>query len=256
MTAAVQPVQPVQPGELGASPQRVPLYRRAQQELKRYIERHNLRAGDSLPSESVLATELGMSRLSLREATKSLESLGVVEARQGEGIFVKAFSFDSILDNLPYGLFVYGKSIQELFEVRSGMEQGLIGMVAERATPAHLDAIDAVVAEMDRCARTGEPIVDHDREFHRLLFAPLGNDLVIRLIELFWDAYYRLRQETHPQATNPRRVHRIHSDVVAALRTGDPERARAAMIAHFEQIPPGVTTPPERDTHEKKGSTV
>ena len=243
-------VQPAPSGEFSAQPQRVPLYRRAQEQLKRYIEAHNLRAGDSLPPESVLATELGMSRLSLREATKSLESLGVVEARQGEGIFVKPFTFDSILDNLPYGLFVYGKSMQDLFEVRSGMEQGLIGMVAERATEAHLAAMDEVVAEMARCARTGDPIVDHDREFHRRLFAPLGNELVLRLIELFWDAYYRLRQETHPQATNPQRVHRIHDDVVAAVRTGHPEMARAAMVAHFEQSPPGVTPPshPDRPT--------
>jgi DNA-binding FadR family transcriptional regulator len=248
---------------------RVPLYRQAQQQLKLYIERHNLRAGDSLPPESTLATELGMSRLSLREATKSLQSLGVVEARQGEGIFVKQFSFDSILDNLPYGLFVYGKSLQQLFEVRSGIEQGLISMVTERATPAQLDAMDEVVTKMARCARTGAPIVDHDREFHRLLFAPLDNELVLKLIALFWDAYYRLRQESHPQATDPKRVHRIHADVVTALRTGDPERARAAMVSHFEQIPPGVTpgvspgagsqTPngqPNGQLRTKKGKTL
>jgi DNA-binding FadR family transcriptional regulator len=262
-------VQPGQPGEFSAPP-RVPLYRRAQEQLKRYIEAHNLRAGDSLPPESVLATELGMSRLSLREATKSLESLGVVEARQGEGIFVKPFTFDSILDNLPYGMFAYGKSLKNLFEVRSGIELGLIGMVIERATAEHLDAMDAVVDEMARCARTGAPIVDHDREFHQRLFAPLENELVVRLIDLFWETYYRLRQESHPQALDPRRVHRIHADVVTALRTRDPHRARAAMAAHFEQIPPGVTPTPESkpltalsasaksagETHPRKGSTA
>src|SRR5687768_10671068 len=94
---------------------RVPLYVQAQEQLKRYIETHNLGAGAALPPEGVLATELGMSRLSLREATKSLASLGVLEARHGEGIFVKPFSFEPILDNLPYGLFVYGKSLQDLF---------------------------------------------------------------------------------------------------------------------------------------------
>lgn len=227
-------------GDSTAQVQRVPLYRRAQEELKRYIERHNLRAGDSLPPESVLATELGMSRLSLREATKSLESLGVVEARQGEGIFVKPFSFDSILDNLPYGLFVYGKSLQDLFQVRQGLETGLIGMVADAITPADLDALDSLVEEMAEHARRGQPIVEPDRAFHLALFRSLDNHLVLRLIELFWDAYHRLRQEVHPAPSDPTRVHRIHAGVVHALRSGDRAAAVDALIRHFAVIPPGI----------------
>jgi DNA-binding FadR family transcriptional regulator len=219
---------------------RVPLYRQAQEQLKRYIEAHNLVAGDPLPSEGVLAVELGISRLSLREATKSLESLGVLEARQGEGIFVKPFTFEPILNNLPYGLFVYGKSLQDLFMVRRGLEAGLIGLVADRVTPADLDALDALVEEMAAQARRGEPIVAPDRAFHLALFRPLDNQLVLRLIELFWDAYYRLRRETHPAPSDPVRVHRIHAAVVGALRSGDREAAVKALDHHFAVIPPGI----------------
>ena len=222
------------------SPQRVPLYRRAQEQLKRYIENHNLRAGDALPPESTLATELGMSRLSLREATKSLASLGVVEARQGEGIFVKPFSFDSILDNLPYSLFVYGRSLQDLFQVRQGLETGLIGMVADAITPAGLDVLDTLVEDMAAHARRGQPIVEPDRAFHLALFGPLDNQLVLRLIELFWDAYHRLRQEVHPAPSDPVRVHRIHAGIVRALRSGDRAAAVDALVHHFAVIPPGI----------------
>src|SRR5262249_41861933 len=176
-------------------------------------------------------------RLSLREATKSLESLGVLEARQGEGIFVKPFSFEPILNNLPYGLFVYGKSLQDLFLVRRGLEAGLIGMVAERITAADLSALDVLVEEMAAHARRGQPIVEPDRAFHLALFCPLDNQLVLRLIALFWDAYHRLRTETHPAPSDPVRVHRIHAAVVGALRSGDRAAAVDALDHHFAVIP-------------------
>ena len=176
-------------------PKRVPLYRQAQEQLKTYIQVRNLGAGAPLPPESVLADELGMSRLSLREATKSLEALGVLEARQGEGVFVRPFSFAPILDNLPYGLFVYGKSLQDLFQVRRGLEEGLGGMILGSIKPSDLDALETLVEEMADFARRGQPIVEPDRAFHLALFRPLDNALVLRLIELFWDAYHRLRKK-------------------------------------------------------------
>jgi DNA-binding FadR family transcriptional regulator len=222
---------------------RVPLYRQAQEQLKEFIRHRNLVAGDPLPPEATLAGELGMSRLSLREATKSLESLGVLEARQGEGIFVRAFSFEPILDNLPYGLFVYGKSLRDLFQVRLGLEEGLIGLLLERVTAADLAALDALVEEMAASARRREPIGEADRRFHLALFRPLENTLVLRLIELFWEAYHRLRRETHPQPSDPRRVHRIHAAIVDALRSGERAAVDAAMAGHFAVMPPGIDAP-------------
>jgi DNA-binding FadR family transcriptional regulator len=222
---------------------RVPLYRQAQAQLKRYIATHNLGAGDPLPPESALAAEMGMSRLSLREATKSHEALGVLEARPGEGIFVKPFSFEPILDNLPYGLFVHGRSLRELFQARQGMEAGLIGMVAERIAPADLDALDALVEDMAAHARRGEPIVEPDKAFHLALFKPLDNHLVLRLIELLWEAYHRLRQEVHPEPSDPARVHRIHAGIVRALRSGDRAAVLDALERHFAVTPPGIEAP-------------
>jgi DNA-binding FadR family transcriptional regulator len=221
-------------------PKRVPLYRQAQEQLKTYIQIRNLGAGAPLPPESQLAEELGMSRLSLREATKSLEALGVLEARQGEGVFVSQFSFAPILDNLPYGLFVYGKSLQDLFQVRRGLEEGLAGNILTGITSSDFQTLEALVEEMAAHARNGQPIVEPDRAFHLALFRPLDNPLLLRLIELFWDAYHRLRKEVVVEPSDPNRVHAIHAAIVQALRSGDVDRVRAAMVGHFAMIPPGV----------------
>lgn len=222
---------------------RVPLYRQAQEHLKRYIEEQGLRPGDSLPPEASLADDLGMSRLSLREATKSLESLGIIEARPGEGVFVREFSFDPILDNLPYSFAVDGKSLYHLFQVRMAMEVGLVSQLPRRVQPADLATLDQLVEEMATYARRGEPIVEPDKRFHLALFRPLHNPLVLRLIEVFWETYHRLRREIHPEPSDPQRVHDIHAAIVAALRTGDRIQILAAMDQHFAMIPPGVEPP-------------
>jgi DNA-binding FadR family transcriptional regulator len=83
---------------------RRPIYREVQARLRECIQANNLRPGDRLPSEAVLAAELGVGRPSLREATKSLQTLGVIEAQHGNGLFVAPFSFHPVIEQLPYGL--------------------------------------------------------------------------------------------------------------------------------------------------------
>jgi len=75
-----------------------------QESLKSYIDDNALAPGAPLPPENDLAQQLGVSRNSVREAIKALESLGILETRRGIGVFVKAFSFEPLLANLAYGL--------------------------------------------------------------------------------------------------------------------------------------------------------
>ena len=219
---------------------RVPLYRQAQEHLKQYIETAGLSPGDALPAEGALAEQLGMSRLSLREATKSLESLGIVEARRGEGVFVREFSFDPILENLPYSFSASGGSLHHLFQVRLAMESGLSGLLVSRIRPADLATLDDLVEQIAACPPGGEATLPLDRAFHLELFRPLGNPLVLRLIELFWDAYHRLRHESHPAPPDQQRVTRIHRAIVDALRSGDRLHVLVAMDQHFALIPTGL----------------
>ena len=87
------------------SPLRGPLLNQAVQErVKDYITDNHLEPGDPLPAEAQLAADLGVSRGSVREAIKSLESLGIVEVRHGSGIYVRRFNFDSIFNLLSYGV--------------------------------------------------------------------------------------------------------------------------------------------------------
>src|SRR6195952_121448 len=92
-------------------------YRIVQDALKNYILEKNLKPGDPLPAETELARQLGISRNSLREAAKALESVGILETRQGSGLFVREFSFEPLLENMSYGLLFDLRQLAELLQV-------------------------------------------------------------------------------------------------------------------------------------------
>ncbi|NEE03135.1 FadR/GntR family transcriptional regulator [Phytoactinopolyspora halotolerans] len=203
----------------------------AQQRLREYIDQNGLRPGDGLPSEGALAAELGISRISLREATRSLQTLGVIEAKRGKGLYVSEFSFQPILDQLPYGMAVHGASLHEVLVVRETLEEGLIESVAKRMGADVVDDLDRLVDRMEEAEQTGGPLSDIDKEFHLRLFEPLGNQLVTHLIEIFWVLSDRLRGE---ELGVPLHVADVHRNIVRALRNG--ERLVPAMSAHFTDI--------------------
>ncbi len=174
-----------------------------------------------------------MSRLSLREAIKSLESLGIVSAQHGQGIFVRAFSFDPILENLPYGMGTGDKLLFELHQVREALEEGLLGMVMDRIVPHDLEELGQIVTEMEARVSRGAPFTELDRQFHRRMFLGLDNRLVLRLIDLFWETYHRLEGQVIPEEPDPDHAVALHKAVVEALGSGDRSRALAALTDHF-----------------------
>ena len=212
---------------------RKPLYQAAQQRLRDYILDHDLSPGAALPPEAELAKELGISRLSLREATKSLETLGVVQAVAGRGLYVSEFSFEAVLQQLPYSFGIGGHSLMELLQVREAIERGLIVAVSGLMSEDDLAELDGIVDEMASAYERNETFAEVDRRFHVRLFAPLENSLVTSLLELFWDLFHKLESELPPGDQHSVEVHR---EILASIRSGDPAQMTAAVDEHFGGI--------------------
>ena len=104
-------------------------YRAAMAQLRNFIEKTNL-AGDRLPTETELAQTMGISRGTVREALKALEALGIVETKRGEGMFVQAFSFQTILRNIPCSIVFNPRELLELLEVRKALECQFVRSIA------------------------------------------------------------------------------------------------------------------------------
>jgi DNA-binding FadR family transcriptional regulator len=203
--------------------------------IKQYVLDQRLRPNDLLPPEGRLAEELGVSRTSVREAVKALESIGLLEARPGVGLVVRPFSLHPILDNLAYSILFDHSTVVELLDVREGLEAVFVKRVAATMTPDHLRVLRSVVDRMGERAAQGQTFPEEDRFFHRLLYRQLGNDLLLKLLDVFWEVWQRLREEVmRPESFDPIRTWEGHRRIVEALERRDGAAARRAVVAHFE----------------------
>jgi len=209
-------------------------YRSVQDFVKNYILENNLQAGDPLPPEMELARGLGISRNSVREAVKALESLGVLETRHGSGLFVRDFSFDPLLDNLPYGLLFDLEQLADLQEVRRLLEVGIIEDALNTISERQLAELQVVMDEMQARARRGQSVFEQDREFHRVLFQHLNNRVLSKLLDVFWETFHKAAILTDvEQDANPMHNYRNHAAILEAILARDVARARGALHQHY-----------------------
>ena len=210
------------------------LYRSVQDFVKNYIIDNNLRAGDPLPPETELSRQLGVSRNSVREAVKALESLGVLETRHGSGLFVRDFSFEPLLENLPYALLFDLGQLADLQEVRRLLEVGIIEDAVQTISDQQLARLQAIIDEMYARARRGQSILEEDREFHRVLFQHLGNRVLSKLLDVFWATFHKAAILTDVERdADPTHNYRNHAAILEAILARDVAQARAALNQHY-----------------------
>ncbi|WP_211455256.1 FadR/GntR family transcriptional regulator [Collimonas antrihumi] len=222
---------------------KVPAYRQVQIEIKKYIKENNLKFGDGLPPEALLAKNLGVSRPSLREAVKSLESLGIVESRHGEGIFVKEFSFDSIVENLPYSMNDGDENVKKLLHVRKYLELGAIPAVVEHISDESIQRLRVLAERMLSKAQDKQTFPQEDREFHAEMYSCLKNDFLLSLIDLFWNVFNEMNQSSESvDHWALEETAKDHLRVVSMLEKKDVFGVLSAHRQHFQAI---VDTYPE-----------
>jgi len=212
------------------------LHHTVQEAIKDYILTNRLRPGDSLPSENELARQLGVGRNSVREAVKSLDSLGVLEARRGSGLFIRDFSVDPVIESLSYGALFELRELAELFEVRRVLESGMIEAAMAVMTEADYPPLRALIASMEAHSQRGDLSSDDDRAFHHALFAGTGNATLLSLLDAFWLTYQKAAAHADLGTADPVQTYRNHAAILDAVLAGDVEGARAALLHHYADI--------------------
>src|SRR5438034_8720601 len=104
------------------------IYEEIVRQVKAMIADGKLKGGDRLPPERDLAEKFVVSRSSVREALRALESLGLVEIRPGEGTFVREVSVESLIEPLALMMVSQRGALAELFEARRLLEPGIAAL--------------------------------------------------------------------------------------------------------------------------------
>ena len=147
----------------------VPRYYQIKQAIKKWIVNSEVSMGEKIPSENELVNMLGVSRISVREALKQLISLGLLEARQGEGTFVKQLEPDSYMNELLPFIVLNREEVIELIKYREIIEVGAVALAVERADEADIHALEENVRKHEQFKDTWEEAAHVDLEFHLLI---------------------------------------------------------------------------------------
>lgn len=192
-----------------------------------------------LPSEGEMAQHFGVSRTVMREAVSRLKAEGLVESRQGSGVFVREAGPDrpfrikpSVIDSV--------QEVLQVAELRRGMEAEIAALAAERASDEQITEIGACLAAIDRDVDAGGDGVAADIEFHRSIARATGNPHFLALWDYLgqflrgtikltrtWEAQ---RDETQQQVLDE------HRAVYDAILRRDANAAREAARKHMEML--------------------
>jgi DNA-binding FadR family transcriptional regulator len=226
----MQPVQRIRPIDLPT------MHEELQERLKEYIIVNRLQPNDPLPTEAQLAEQLGVSRAAVREGLRSLESLGLIYSRRGEGRYVRSFNLDPILENLSYSLLFDSQDLREMIEVRERLEVGFIGDAIAVLDESGIAQLRELVDMMAGRAAAGELFLDRDLEFHAVIYRPIGNQVLSKLLEIFSTIYKNVRERSLLVARDPLPVVQGHQDILAAIEQRNVPLAQQLIREHFTGI--------------------
>ncbi|MBP0462043.1 FadR/GntR family transcriptional regulator [Streptomyces montanisoli] len=215
--------------------ERSSLVDRVIEQLQSLIESGEWAVGTKIPAEPVLTEMLGVGRNTVREAVRALGHSGMLEARQGDGTYVRAA--DALGAALHRRLRRAGHL--EAFEVRSGLERDAARLAAGRRTEADLAALRSALAERGTAWRSGDTdaFVRADVAFHRAVVAAAHNGMLADLYSHLSDGLRAaIASVADAPLPEPRRAQAdSHADLVDAIEAGDAAAATGAVARYIEE---------------------
>ncbi|PWQ99660.1 FadR family transcriptional regulator [Leucothrix arctica] len=209
-------------------------------ELRQLIVSGALSAGDKLPSEAELTSKYSVSRTVIREALAALRSDGLVEARQGAGVFVlegQSSSLTGLSAVNPERI----SSVVEMLELRAGVEIEAAGLAAIRCSPAQEERIFEVLEAFISKVRQKQSTSELDRSFHLAVANATNNPRFAEFLELMGASVIpRLSlkdgSEAEPATSTEylEQIHQEHMAIAEAISQRDESAARDAMRLHLK----------------------
>jgi DNA-binding FadR family transcriptional regulator len=192
--------------------------------------------GEPLPSERHLAERFGVSRGSIRDALRTLETIGLLETRHGQGTFPHELSVERLVAPLA-SVMAYRSDLQdELLDVRRMFEPAVARAAALRATDEDLTDLERILETQRQKLKSGQSAIAEDTAFHAILARATRNRVVMSIMATLNDLLVESRTQSLRQKGRPARSMDGHEAVVAALRRRDAEGASQAMYNHIDQI--------------------
>jgi GntR family transcriptional repressor for pyruvate dehydrogenase complex len=209
------------------------IYEEIVRQVKQLIAEGKLKSGDRLPPERDLAEKFMVSRTSVREALRALQSRGLIEIRAGEGAFVRDISVDALIEPLALVILPHREAVGELFEARRLLEPAIAALAARRATREELVEMERILDQQASEVAKGRTGMAQDTALHAAIANSAHNRAITRIVNALMDLLTQSREESLHTPGRPTRSHEDHRRILEAIQRRDEVAAHRAMTDHI-----------------------
>lgn len=204
-------------------------------QIRELIYRGNLKPGEKLMPERELAEAMNVSRTTIRDAIQRLVVMGLIIQKQGQGTFVKTADPQ---EESPLAKVMQAQdaSIEDLLEVRMGLECNAAALAARRADENDINAMELSIEEMKKEVKSGRLGTEADTSFHMAVAYATKNPLQILIMRNFYDyLFHGIRENLARLYENMDNIDIIlnqHRIIVDAIKSRDSYQSYSAMKDH------------------------
>lgn len=209
------------------------LYQQVLEQLRTFVTHARLQPGDRLPSERELASQLGVSRSSVKQALTVLEVQGLVQTRQGGGTYLRVSTLaseelDVLLDRR--------QRLPDILDAREAIEIKLAALAAERRTEADLEAMRGALEAMRVSVADSVSAEDGDRAFHAAMAESGHSKILLDFYLQLAPQIAEVRRESLRQVGRPAKSLLQHERILRAISERDPSQAVLAVRRHLRTV--------------------
>jgi GntR family transcriptional regulator, transcriptional repressor for pyruvate dehydrogenase complex len=197
-----------------------------------------LNPGDKIPSERELATELKISRQSIREALNRAETMGLIEIRQGEGSFILSSINEALKTPLTLIIEEEAERIFDFLEMRKLIEGWCVEKAATEATAEELETMELILEKMKTVFAKDKKWEALDVDLHISFAKATHNVLAVHMMEALKSNFGLFFQFTKSMPS-PEKIDVLwqhHHDIFMAIKSRDPAAAKRKVIEHLDFI--------------------
>jgi GntR family transcriptional repressor for pyruvate dehydrogenase complex len=209
------------------------------EQLRELIFRGEFKPGERIMPERELSEAMGVSRTSVRDAISKLVAVGLLEQRQGQGTFVRLRATEE-KQPLAAAMESEEATLEDLLEVRMGLECNSAALAARRALETDLQFLEKSIDEMRAEVAAGRLGTEADVSFHMAISYATKNPLQVWLMRSFYDyLFISIRKNLAHLYEDPANIEKIvqqHTRIFHAVRDHDARRAFDAMKTHIEFV--------------------
>lgn len=206
-------------------------------QIKQLIASGQLKPGERLPAERILAEKLGVGRSYVRQAINKLEFYGLLKTSPQSGTYVSGYNIRILEGLLTDVINLNFDDFAALIEVRYYLELTIAKLAAGRRTNEDILEIQKALDQYEKRVQNGSSAVEEDMFFHLKIAHASGNAVYESILLILLPDL--IRQITEKQICGKGRANRAleeHKKLVKAIESGSPEEAEKAMAEHLEEI--------------------